>query len=48
MGAAHLWPQHRPQAKDRLENRLHQNVCSRRMRLRRAVRIFELDWRRYI
>jgi hypothetical protein len=32
----------------RLENRLHQNVCSGRMRLRRAVRILELDWRRYL
>jgi len=45
---SNLWPQHHPRAKDRLEDRLHQKVCSGRMRLRRAVRIFELDWRRYL
>jgi hypothetical protein len=45
---SNLWPEHHPQAKDRLENRLHQKVCSGGMRLRRAVRIFEVDWRSYL
>ena len=42
-----LWPEHHPQTKDQLENKLHDEVCSRQIRLARAQRIFERDWRVY-
>jgi hypothetical protein len=42
-----LWPEHHPQAKDHLENKLHRRVCSGRMKLGRAQRIFKRDWRTY-
>jgi 5-methylcytosine-specific restriction endonuclease McrA len=42
-----LWPEHNPQPKDRLEDRLHSQVCSGRLRLAKAQRIFKRDWRRY-
>jgi hypothetical protein len=40
-----LSPEHGPQAKDQLENRLHDAVCSGRLRLAVAQRVFERDWR---
>ena len=42
-----LWPEHHPQAKDRLENRLHDRVCAQETTLDRAQRIFKGDWRRH-
>ena len=36
-----------PQTKDQLENSLHDRVCSGQMKLARAQRIFERDWRPY-
>jgi len=41
-----LWPEHLPQPKDRLENRLHARVCSGSMTLGAAQRVFLGDWRR--
>jgi hypothetical protein len=41
---SNLSPEHHPKQKDGLENRLHQQVCSGRMRLRTA-RVFLGDWR---
>ena len=42
-----LWPEHQPQTKDRLENNLHARVCAGQIKLARAQRIFERDWRPY-
>jgi 5-methylcytosine-specific restriction endonuclease McrA len=42
-----LWPEHRPQTKDQLENTLHDQVCSGQIELARAQRIFKRDWRAY-
>jgi 5-methylcytosine-specific restriction endonuclease McrA len=42
-----LWPEHRPQTKDQLENKLHDQVCAGQIKLVRAQRIFERDWRAY-
>lgn len=39
-----LWPEHNPQSKDRLENRTHEKVCTGRMSLSHAQRIFKGDW----
>jgi hypothetical protein len=41
-----LSPKHHPQAKDRLENRLHDRVCAHQMTLAHAQAIFKGDWRR--
>jgi hypothetical protein len=40
-----LWPEHHPQAKDRLENRFHDRVCTHQITLARAQAIFKSDWR---
>jgi hypothetical protein len=42
-----LWPEHNPKTKDRLENKLHDRVCSGKMTLTRGQRIFKRDWRRH-
>jgi 5-methylcytosine-specific restriction endonuclease McrA len=42
-----LWPEHHPQAKDRLENQLHARVCTHQTTLARAQAIFKSDWRRH-
>ena len=44
--AANLFPERAPgyHAKDRLENRLHDLVCARRMRLRPAQRAIASNW----
>jgi hypothetical protein len=39
-----LWPEHHPQAKDRLENRLSRLVCRGRISLRFARRLITTDW----
>jgi hypothetical protein len=40
-----LWPEHHPQRKDTLENRLHERACSGQMSLELAQRVFLRDWR---
>lgn len=40
-----LWPEHRPRAKDHVENELHDRVCGGSMRLVTAQRRIAKDWR---